>query len=100
MSLELFKSLKYPMKFYKNLKIENNLQITFKDLLKYNLMQLKYNIIHFMENRDNNLSEDKDKDQSLEQSTFKRLINNLKISYTLLKNNINWYALILKKNFE
>lgn len=85
---QMFESMKYPLNFFKNLNEEQkkSFKIKIKDLIHYDLTQIKYNILYPIDNNKRKDNEQKKKKVS-RRSMIKILL--LKIYYNL-KLNKEW----------
>ena len=97
MSIEMFESLKGTIDFFKERSKEFEIKIGLIDLMTYNLVQIKYNILNMVKtkNQENiDLSENRSKP-----SLFLKIGLLLRSIYTLFKINIIWIVVIVKSAF-
>lgn len=97
MWIELLESLKTSIDFFKKRSNEFKFKVGLIDLIKYNLAQVKYNIINVKtENQKEDNSLDK---KQLLISSFSKLDIILKSIYVIFKINIRWTLVIIKNAF-
>lgn len=95
MSLEMIKSSEYSIDFFKKISKDVKFHVGLTDLITFNFIQVKYNIIHAL----NGLSkkEKKNKDNKEKNPLKTTLHVNLSIIYAIFKINVIW-MLELSKN--
>jgi glycosyltransferase involved in cell wall biosynthesis len=96
MSLEIFESLIYPINFFKRKSSRNRFNVSILDLINFNLVQIKYNLLNLLK-KGNNPQNSYEKSSSVRNSYLRIKIITQTI-YTVLKIDIIWMVVIIQNS--
>lgn len=101
MPLKIYESMEYSISFFKEAYKKNVIaNIGLYDLLIYNLNQIKYNILYFLENHRGKNDYGHNGKNMVGKFSLRNLISLLKIFYAIFRVNMAWIGFIIKRYFK